>query len=92
VNVESRFSMRVFAFILPIRGSVDLDHRSLFLSSTNYRSAGATLWIAISDQCPWASNPRGWRTSWKVVSVCQRLTNQEMIRPGSVRRSVQSSV
>jgi hypothetical protein len=37
VNVESRFSMRVFAFILPIRGSVDLDHRSLFLSSTNYR-------------------------------------------------------
>ena len=36
-NVEWRFSMWVFAFMLPIRGPVDPAHRSLFLSSTNYR-------------------------------------------------------
>src|SRR5215207_4024304 len=53
-------------------------------------NAGAVLWIALRDQCRWVSNPRRWRTSWNVVSICQRKTNQEMIRPGSASRSVHS--
>jgi hypothetical protein len=44
-------------------------------------NAGAVLWIALSDRCLWVSNPppRCPRTSWKVASICQRLTNHEMI-------------
>ena len=61
------------------------------LTENRANGAGATLRIALSDQCLWVSNPKRWGTSWKVVSICQRLTNQPMIRPGSATRSVQRS-
>ena len=35
--------------------------------------------IAISDHCLCVSNPRCLRTSSKVTSNCQRITNQERI-------------
>src|SRR5215212_2216136 len=54
-------------------------------------NAGAVLRIANSDQCRCVSKPRRWRTSWNVLSICQRLTNHEMICSGSVARSVQRS-
>jgi hypothetical protein len=61
------------------------DHRE-----QGQQGGGTVLWMAISDQCRWVSKPRRWRTSWKVGSICQRLTNQEMICPGSTVRSVHS--
>jgi hypothetical protein len=60
-------------------------------SENKLNSAGAVLRIALSAQCLWVSKPRCWRTSWKVASICHhRLTNHEMIRSGSVSRSVHS--
>ena len=53
-------------------------------------SAGAVRRIAFSDHCLWLSKPRRWRTSWKVVSICHRLINHEIIRSGSAPRSVHS--
>ncbi len=57
-------------------------------SENSPKSAGVVLCIAISDHCRCVSNPRCRRTSWKVASICQRLTNQERIFCGSASRSV----
>src|SRR5918994_4938490 len=51
-------------------------------------SAGVVRRIASSDHCLCVSKPRCLRTSWKVTSSCQRITNQERIFSGSASRSV----
>ena len=48
-------------------------------SENNPNSAGVVLRIAKSDHCIWVSNPRCRRTSWKVASICQRITNQTWV-------------
>src|SRR5215218_8503438 len=58
------------------------------MSENNPNSAGVVRRIAISDHCLWVSNPTCLRTSWKVTSSCQRITNQETIFCGSAPRSV----
>src|SRR5215211_5025925 len=58
------------------------------VSENSPNSAGVVLRIAISDHCLCVSNPRCPRTSWKLTSNCQRITNQERIFLGSVSRSV----
>src|SRR3712207_1965912 len=55
-------------------------------SENNPNSAGVVLRIAKSDHCIWVSNPRCRRTSWKVASICQRITNQQRIFCGSASR------
>src|SRR5215211_6021530 len=52
------------------------------------KSAGVVRRMAISDHCLCVSNPRCLRTSWKVTSSCQRITNQRTIFCGSALRSV----
>jgi Transposase len=54
--------------------------------------AGVLRRIAQSDHCLCVSNPRCRRTSWKVTSSCQRITNQQTIFLGSAPRSVQSAL
>src|SRR5215216_6651832 len=58
------------------------------VSEHSPNSAGVVLRIAISDHCLCVSHPRCLRTSWKLTSNCQRITNQERIFLGSVSRSV----
>src|SRR5215208_4623732 len=58
-------------------------------SEKRVKSAGVVLRIASSDHCLCVSNPRCRRTSWKVTSSCQRITNQERIFCGSASRGVQ---
>ncbi len=57
-------------------------------SENSPNSAGVLRRIALSDPCLCVSKPRRCRTSWKVASICQRLTNHEMICLGSTPRSV----
>src|SRR5215217_697737 len=59
------------------------------MSENNPKSAGVVRRIANSDHCLCVSNPRCRRTSWKVTSSCQRITNQQPIFCGSASRSVQ---
>jgi len=58
------------------------------MSENKPNSAGVVRRIAISDHCLCVSNPRCLRTSWKVTSSCQRITNQQRIFCGSAPRSV----
>jgi hypothetical protein len=61
------------------------------MSENNPNSAGVVRRIAKSDHCLCVSNPRCLRTSWKVTSSCQRITNHKMIFFGSASRSVHRS-
>lgn len=47
--------------------------------------------MAKSDHCSCVSTPRCVRTSWKVTSTCQRITNYFIIYSGLIARSVQST-
>src|SRR5215207_5495145 len=58
-------------------------------SENRAKSVGVVLRIASSDYCLCVSNPRCRRTSWKVTSSCQRITNQQRIFCGSAPGSVQ---
>src|SRR5438552_14940124 len=57
-------------------------------SENRPNKAGVVRSIACSFHCRWVSTPRWVRTCWKVVSNCQRSTNQETIRCAAADRSV----